>query len=213
METKGLWQQLPDGVRTMFSGNARKVVGARGEAIYRQGDKPKGLYFVESGLVALVAVSDQAAREHLLRVFRAPQFFGHRSLLSDQGYHATAIFLEPSVLRMIPVAVIQHALESHPVLYREIARALALELGRSERHRLVLLEQEVLARTAEAIVYLKEIHPEYRWTRQEIANYCGSTVFSVIKALGELEKRGLITQSKREIDIVNRTGLLDLMDS
>jgi CRP-like cAMP-binding protein len=211
--TSELWQHLPDGVRATFTANSRKVSGERGQFVYREGERPKGLYFVESGLVALVAVSDIGEREHLLRVFRASQFFGHRSLVSDEGSHATAVFLEPSVLRMIPATIIRRTLDAHPILYREIARVLAAELGRSERHRLVLLEQEVLARTAQAVVYLKEVHPEYRWTRQEIANYCGSTVFSVIKALGELENQGLILQTKRDISIVNRSGLLDLIDS
>lgn len=76
----------------------------------------------------------------------------------------------------------------------------------------MILENQILPRTAQALVYLKELHPAHKWTRQEIANFSASTVSTIIKALAELEAKGLIRQEGRSIDILNREGLIALQD-
>jgi CRP-like cAMP-binding protein len=74
----------------------------------------------------------------------------------------------------------------------------------------MILENQILSRTAQTIIYLKDIHPNHNWTRQEIANFCASTVSTIIKAMAELEDMGLISQKGRSIDILDREGLLNL---
>ena len=73
-----------------------------------------------------------------------------------------------------------------------------------------VLDQQILPRVAQAVVYLKDIHPQYRWTRTELANFCASTTSTVIKALAELEYLGLIKQKGRDIHVLNRNGLIQL---
>jgi CRP-like cAMP-binding protein len=60
---------------------------------------------------------------------------------------------------------------------------------------------------------LKDLHPDHNWTRQEIANFCASTVSTVIKALSELEELNLIKQDGRSIQVLNRDGLIALQDN
>ncbi|MBX3041006.1 MAG: winged helix-turn-helix domain-containing protein, partial [Bdellovibrionaceae bacterium] len=56
----------------------------------------------------------------------------------------------------------------------------------------------------------KDLHPRHRWTRLEIASFCASTPSTVIKALAQLEEKGLISQKGREIEIRDRKALLSL---
>ena len=74
----------------------------------------------------------------------------------------------------------------------------------------MILENQILSRTAQAIIYLKDLYPEHNWTRQEIANFCASTVSTVIKAMAELEDMGLIKQQGRSIEILKREELLQM---
>ena len=76
----------------------------------------------------------------------------------------------------------------------------------------MILENEILVRTAFAIVSLKDLHPDHNWTRQEIANFCASTTSTIIKALAEFEERGLIEQTGRKIKIIDRAKLIALQD-
>lgn len=212
MEWKGLWDNLPAETRKQFESAAQKIDLKRGESAYRQGDLPVGLYFVEKGLMGLVVLGASSGREHLLRFFREGQFFGHRALFSQEGYHGSAVALEATQLKMIPKNIVLNAIENSPALLKDVVRVLSKELRRCETNQVMILENQILVRVAQAVVYLKDLHPEHSWTRQEIANFCASTVSTVIKTLAELEDMGLIKQEGRAIHVLDRDGLVALQD-
>lgn len=210
---KELWSELPSEVRWNFESQSQALSFKRGDAIYRQGDTPKGMYFVKKGLVGLVIVAAQSGKEHLLRFFRQGQFFGHRALFSEEGYHGSTIALEATEIRFVPREVILNAIAKHPELLKEVVQVLSKELRRSETHQVMILENQILGRIAQSLVYLKDIHPEHNWTRQEIANFCASTVSTVIKGMARLEDLGLIEQEGRAVRLVDREGLLALVEN
>lgn len=212
MEWRELWGDLSHEIKWQFESQSRTVTLKRGESVYRQGDLPSGLYFVKTGLVGLVIVGSTSGKEHLLRFFRQNQFFGHRALFSDEGYHGSAVALEPTILKMISKDIVLSMVEKNPNLLLQTVKVLSKELRRCETHQIMILENQILVRVAQAIVYLKDIHPDHNWTRQEIANFCASTVSTVIKALSELEAMGLIHQEGRSIEILNRDALVALQD-
>lgn len=212
MPIRKIWTSLPSEVLKKMEISAQKLSLKRGDIIYRPGEQPKGIYMMDSGLVGLLFLTE-SGKEHLLRFFRQEQFFGHRSLFSDEVYHAQALALEPSELRLIPKNVVLEILKAHPELFEDVARVLASELGQAERQRVMILENQILPRVAQALIYLKDIEPSHNWTRQEIANFTASTVSTVIKAMAELESMELIKQSGRVFEIVDRQGLLSLQDT
>lgn len=212
MDWKELWSDLPNDIKSQFETHSKLIELKRGDFVYRQGDLPKGIYFVKQGLIGLVLIGQASGKEHLLRFFKQGQFFGHRSLFSNEGYHGTTVALEPTVLKLVSKEIIMKAIEQEPRLLQEVVKVLSKELRRSETHQVMILENQILARTAAAIVYLKDLHPNHNWTRQEIANFCASTVSTVIKALAELEAKNLIKQEGRSIEILNRDGLIAMQD-
>lgn len=205
-----LWSGLPETVRLSFEQNAEILEYPRGKSVYQPGDNSKGIYFVQTGLVGLVLLGRKSGREHLLRFFKPGQFFGHRSLLSQEPHHGRALVLSPARLKFISRGLIFQEVQKHPVLLWDMARQLSRELRICEESHVSILEEEVLARVARALIYLKELHPEHSWTRQEIANFCASTASTVIKTMAEIEKRNLIRQSGRAFEIIDPEALLEL---
>ncbi len=183
----------------------------RGEFIYRSLEAPKGIYSVRSGLVGLV-LTGPSGKEHLMRFFTSGQVFGHRALIADQNYHATTQALEACVLDFLPKTAATELLDEFPLLYKVIMKQLATELCHCETQQVSVLDQQILPRIARAVVYLKELHPTYRWTRSEIANFCASTTSSVIKALADLEYMGLIKQKGRDIAVLDKNGLIHFQE-
>lgn len=205
------WKDLPLDAQKQLENAAKTLEKKRGERVYEAGDTPEGLYFVEKGLIGLTLIG-LSGKEHLLRFFRHGQFFGHRSLFSKESYHGTAVVLEAATLQFVPKLVVQTVLSKYPELYEFLIYTLSKELRRCEIQRVMVLENQILSRTAQAVIYLKDLYPNHSWTRQEIANFCASTVSTVIKALAELEDRGLIRQEGRLITILDREGLLSLQE-
>jgi CRP-like cAMP-binding protein len=213
MEWKELWTDLPTEVRWQFESGAKSIDLKRGDVVYKQGDQPHGIYFVKRGLVGLMLLGASSGKEHLVRFFRQGQFFGHRALFSDEGYHGSTTVIEPTTLKLVPKEIIQLAIEKYPFLLKDVVKVLAKELRRSETHQVMILENQILGRTAQALVYLKDLHPEHSWTRQEIANFCASTVSTIIKALAELESMGLTAQVGRTIEILKRDELIAMHEN
>ncbi len=182
----------------------------RGDFVYRSGDPARGLYLVEEGLVGL-SILGPSGKEHLMRFFRTGQVFGHRVILAEKEfYHATTQVLEKSDLLFVSRDDVKALLESQPRLYSFVVRQLALELSNCEQQQINILDQQILPRVAQALVYLKEVRPNYRWTRSELASFCASTTSTVIKALAELEYMGYIKQRGRDIHIQDRAALIQL---
>lgn len=210
------WMEIGRGLSSeqkwQLDQHAQTMELRRGDFVYRQGEAPRGLYFVKSGLVGLVVTAAGSGKEHLLRFFRQGQFFGHRALFSQDGYHGTTVALEPTTVKWIPGDVFLRFLDIHPFLYKEILVVVARELKTCETQHVMILENQILGRVAQSLVYLKDLHPEHNWTRQEIANFCASTVSTVIKTLTQLEEMGLIAQNGRSIDLLNRDALVNLQD-
>lgn len=203
---------LPDDVRMSFLNGSKKFSCRRGDIVYRQGEQPRGIFFVETGLIGLVLLAPQSGKEHLMRFFRSGQFFGHRTYFCREGYHGSATALEETAIMFIPSEVVEGELTRHPTLLRNVVQILAKELRDCETHQIMVYENQTLGRIAQALIYLKEIRSDYNWTRQEIASFCASTVATVIKGMAQLEKQGLIRQDGRTIEIVDRKGLLEIPD-
>jgi CRP-like cAMP-binding protein len=206
------WVNLDEKSRSKLEQKKRSRTYRKREFIYEAGEIPKGIYLVNSGLVGLTAVT-RNGNEQLLRVFRQGQYFGHRALLAEEPYHATATSLEASEICFIEAQSWRSALQSDPHFCDSVLKTLARELRDAEMRRLSISDDDVLTRAAEALIYLHELKPDHDWTRKEIALFIASTAPTIVRALAKLESRGLIRQSGRKIEILDRAGLLDAAPS
>lgn len=207
-----IWKNADQKILARLEQNAINLEFKRGEMIYSAGEEPKGLYLINEGLVGLSIIGEESGREHLLRFFTKGQFFGHRSLFADEAYHASSIALEKTNIKLLPKSILLTILDENPILYKDLVKYLGKELRRAENLHIMVLENQILPRTAQAIIYLKNLHPEHNWTRTEIANFTASTTSTIIKAMAQLEDLGLIRQSGRTIEILNKEELLRLQN-
>lgn len=201
------WNKLSEKVKQQFLRSIEQKKYSRGESIYQAGEPPQGLYFIEEGLVGLV-MAGSAGQEHLVRLFSGGSFLGHRSLFSDEIHHASSRALEKTKILFLSKEKCFEIMKEQPDLSFVIISALGKQLRLAEEKLVSMTENDVAARIAEALVYLKELHPEHHWTRQEIADFCGSTAPTVIRVLGRFEEAGLIQQQGRDIIILNKKALL-----
>ena len=178
----------------------------RGETLYRVGDTPTGLHFIRRGLIGLVA-QGPTGNEYLVRLAKAGQYVGHRSLFAEENHHATALALDDTEVVSLSKPVLLHVVEIFPKVAQIILKAISKELGNAELSRVSMADKDVIARVAESVLYLRERFPEHQWTRREIAEFCGSTTPTVIRMLARLEADGIVKQVGRKIEILDRDAL------
>lgn len=183
----------------------------RNQIIYHEGDTPKHLYFIVSGLVGLFHVSEDG-KETFFRVFGKDDIFGHRSYFAEESYHASSIALTPVKLAVISTEECSRICQNNPELIRKITKIMARDLGKAELRMAGLLDKTAHRRISESLVYLKLKHPDYTWTRKEIGEYSGSTLETVTRVMTILEKKGLIEKNGRDFNILDIDELLSLQE-
>lgn len=179
----------------------------KGQVLFYEGQIPAGIYCVNSGIVK-VETEGKEGTGHILRIVQKGGILGYRSLFAKEPYRASAQISEDAQICLIPKASIQQLLLLYPGLALKILARLSVELGISEHRFCRMSDSLVGERIAEALLFLKENFEKPNWTRREIAEWAGTTPETVMRTLADFEGDGIIKQSGRSIDIVNRQGLI-----
>lgn len=182
----------------------------KGDILYREGESPRGLYYVCKGLFGLSLISENGA-ESLVRIFPSCSYIGHRSYLADEPYHATAQALKASEIIFFPKDIAHKILVQNPEVLMAIAKLMAFDLKVAETRLNDMIGKRAFARVAEALIFLKHKNEEFPWTRREIGEFCGVKTETVSRVLGDLEDQGHIKKEGRLIKIVNEEALLDAL--
>jgi len=101
---------------------------ARHQGIYRQGDKPLGLYCVIAGDVLLERIGADGVCT-AFRIAKAGDMFGFRALFAREQHAATARSLTKSQIAMMPAAQLRDALASNSEFALEMLRVVAADPG------------------------------------------------------------------------------------
>lgn len=178
----------------------------RDQVIFYADNDPLGLFFIQRGLVKLERVSEDGAA-HTLRIVGPGGILGYRSLFADEVYHATAIAVDEVELCFIPKADILGVFKTHPEVALKLLNHVAKDLRMAEERWVDQMDKGAPERVAEALIFLQDHFHSQTWTRREIAEWAGTTPETVMRTLAQFEKEGLIDQTGRQIQILNKDSL------
>ena len=176
---------------------AQLVTFARGDALFRVGDRPQALYFVFDGELMLVRHSRNGQEVVLQRTHSG--FFAEASVESRR-YHCDGIAKEGSRVCVLPMEAFRQALASEPSFRAAWIRLLAEEI-RSLRTR---CERLVLRSIEERIVHYIESDGsdgaiELDRSLKTWALDLGVTHEALYRALARMTRSGLLSRRDRHL--------------
>ena len=186
-----------------------------GGDIVKEGHPADQLYIVRKGK-AKVYGDFAPGSTRILRFARDGQVVGHRGIGGDFTYTVTATALVPTTVDLIPMPLFLSTLKANPAFSFHFMLFFAEELRRSEAQSKALMNMSVEQRVAKALLatmlcfgFEKDDKDLLAFTpsRQDLADYAGTTYESTIRALSALQKNKLIKSVGREIRISDRKGL------
>ncbi|MEE6250467.1 MAG: Crp/Fnr family transcriptional regulator [Bdellovibrionota bacterium] len=180
----------------------------RGEILYHMGDEPKGIYLIQDGLMGLFHIASNG-KESFFRIFAKDHILGHRSYFAEDSYHASALCLHPCKVSFLSRDIIDDHFKNHPEDLKPILKRIALDLGEAEIRIAGLKDKTAISRISETLIFLKLKHPDYPWTRKEIAEYSGTTIESVARAMTQLTELGFIEKVGREYNILHQNKMME----
>jgi CRP-like cAMP-binding protein len=179
----------------------------KGQSIFMAGNTPPGLYCISSGVVKLETPGINGDG-HILRMMKAGDVLGYRSLFANEPYTASAVVVEDVEACLIPRERLTELCEKSPQLTLEFLKYISTELRKAEERLVAMVDKDATERVAEALLFLKENFANPTWTRREIAEWAGTTPETVMRTLAAFEDEGLIRQEGRRIEIVDRESLI-----
>jgi CRP-like cAMP-binding protein len=209
-ESRGesIFCDLPDAALEIIDKSKVLSNYKRGQYVFYSGNRPSGLYCVNSGVVKL-EVEGVTGNGHILRVVQDGDVLGYRSLFADESYEASAVAQEDASICLIPKAAVNELISKYPDVAIKLLARVSKELRAAEGRLCSQTDKDASERTAEALLFLKENYADQNWTRKEIAEWAGTTPETVMRTLAEFEREGLIEQVGRKIVIKKRETLLE----
>ena len=187
----------------------------RGQFIFHEGTYPRGLFCINMGKIKIVQ-SGETGKEQIIRFSKEGDVIGYGSLLSGEKYSCSAIALEDSSVCYISKSFFLNLVSHNTELATKMAILLANDLRKAEQKLTGLAQKTVRERTAEAILFLKEIFGyendnitvNIRISREEFANLIGTARETATRLLSEFKDDGIVELYGKKIKILNAHKLI-----
>lgn len=204
---RSIVKDLEENLLDQISNTKHCNVYRKGDVIFREGNRPQGLYAVYSGKVKVFKTNERG-KDQILRLTKPGDSLGYRALISGDNYMASAEALEDSRVCFIPKATFDSVLQTSDKLFVRIIQVLAEDLKVAENQMAAMANKTVRERTAEALIIIHNYYgvaPDgsiaVAMSREDLASMVGTATESLIRMLSEFKSEGLIDLKDKKITI------------
>lgn len=191
------------------------------EYVFREGEAPRGLYYLKSGSVKMVmnrpfTRGRMASPEYINKVVGAGEFFGFKALIKGSHYNYFAKTLKSCEVHVFPKDSILQVMNGPNTLMKMVLTQMARDLENNESIGQLHYLASVQERIAYQLVLLSDkfgtptangTSLNLRLTRNELAQLAGTINESLSRHLTEFKDEGIIDLNGKEIIIKDRDSL------
>lgn len=186
------------------------------EKVYKEGNYPRGVYFINKGKVKTYKTNEQG-KEYITGLYKEGDFIGYVPLLEDEKYSDSASTLEDSEICLIPKEDFLSLIHKNAHVSRKFIKMISDNLKEKEEQLLKLAYNSVRKRVAEALATLYERYKkagENKFTmvlsREDLANIAGTATETTIRTLSDFKDENLVEIKGGTISILNYEGLVKI---
>lgn len=202
---------IPGEEYALLIGHAREEKYDKGQVIFREGGKPTGIYYIQSGKIKKYKI-DNYGKEQIIYVANAGELIGYHALLAAENYSDSATALETCRIIHIPSEDFFEVLNTSAVFSRLLLSILSHEFGVLVNNISVFAQRPVRERVAITLIVLREkfktgtedgLPVVISISRDDIAAMSGTTRENVARFLTEFKNESIIETIGRKILITN----------
>lgn len=190
-----------------------------GEFFFFQGDSATYFYVLTSGRAKLTQTS-LAGQQVNLRTISEWQMFGALGAVrEDATYPATAQALENSTALAVKSAYLRELMQTRPYLSVDLMKLMTTYIQEMQERYRELATEKVERRIARALLRLAaqmgskiDGGIELTFTRQDLAEMSGTTLYTVSRVLSEWERQGLVEAGRERVVIRNPHGVVSIAE-
>tara|TARA_R110002049_G_scaffold94527_1_gene232663 strand:+ start:827 stop:1537 length:711 start_codon:yes stop_codon:yes gene_type:complete len=206
---KGIFCKVSDSTLQDVSKQKVTNVFKKGQSLFIEGAHPQGIFCISNGNIKLTQQSNDG-KETLVRIATNGDVLGHRSLFSDDAYHATATAIEDTRVCFIDKSFIVDMIETEPTVAMNVIEKLSRSMGKAEHRISSMHTMNVRERLADLFIVLKQSHGinedgririNLRLTREEMATLIGTAQETLIRTISEFREEGILEQDGKVLFI------------
>ena len=162
------------------------------DLIFREGEHPRWLYFVESGKVKIVKTSDDG-RELIVKVAQTGDFLGFLSLFKEDAYSESAAALEDCSIKLVPKQDFAALVFGNRDVNARFIKMLANHIAEREQQLIELAYNSVRKRVATALTHLcDQSGPVVQLLREDLAALAGTAKETLIRTITDFKNEGIV---------------------
>ena len=191
---------------------------AAGEHLCHEGEPPNQIWFVIEGHVKLSKIATNG-REVVLEIRGPGDVIGEMGVIDDQPRSATATTLDDSLVLVLTGDRFRTILRDRPGVAERLFEELVRRLRQASDRQLELGTMSVVGRLCGRLTELARSHGVEQddgilisagISQQELADWCGTSRDSVVRALHGLREAGLLDSRRTEVTILDPTAIAAL---
>ncbi|GAA4810248.1 response regulator [Litoribaculum gwangyangense] len=206
-------QPQPNEIKTLndlknfFDDYGVEFIFKKEDIIYHEGDHSNYIYLIHKGAVKCFRMDEQG-KELVTALYKEDDLFGYTSFTTNTPHQETATAMEDTKLLGVSILDFNELLEkNHKVLF-ELVELLTDDLSAVKEQLLQMAYGTVNKKTATTILkFAEKINrkPEdpIKISRNDLASVAGIATETLIRALTEFKKLGIIKAEGRNIRVVD----------
>ena len=184
-----------------LASQATGAVFAKGAFIFKEGDPAHFFYLVHDGLVQIYKTSGSGKNVTFTIATRGDTLIA--SALSIERYFVSAQAMNDATILKIASKEFLAFVSRHISVAMGIMTIMSQRLDREYERIVDIVGEEVGLRLVHSLCLLAgKFGPTLSLTRQELANFAGTTTETTIRVLSKLKKKGVISCSTTRGEIV-----------
>lgn len=189
---------------------------AKGEYLFREGDKAEGFFIVQAGAISAHRISSDG-REQVIRVFRPYASFAEIALSSDSVYPVHAVAVQPSQVILVQRVALRELIQKNP----DIAFHIMASMANHFRHLVQMLEdhkfKDFESRLANWLIRQLDktdtCTVQLDTSKKLLASQLGVSSETLSRALARFRESGWLDVQGSRIEVNDLESLRRLVDS
>lgn len=186
----------------------------RGQRVFSQNTPFSSCYFVKTGAVKTVTVSERGD-ERILGFYLPGDVFGLSSM-NRRSYSCSAIALEHTSICELPFRQLEQLARNIPQLQHHLFELMSREIANAENVSMLLSSNTAEERVIALLLNISEHHRHRKlsplqfrlpMSRSDMGSFLGLAVETVSRILGNLHKQGLINITGRTVVLLQPAWL------
>ncbi len=196
----------------LVRGSKTQVRFRKGDHLTKQGAFASYVLFIISGLARQYV---EGERDYNLRIIKPGEFVGLSAVFTKNTFNYSSIALTDCQVFLVEKDTITTVMKQNGMFaFNMVKRYSDQNSNLFDTLRTVLYKQ-MNGRIAETLLYIDEFKPEnpnifQLLSRKDIADFAGISTESAVKLLKSFEKDELIELHEKDIQVINRNGLVEI---